>query len=383
MPNRTTRRSGALCVLALGLLLPGGAVSAGPADPGLWTVEEWESRFLGVWNAVHPTYVALSSNANSWDYYNLAYGVDGMVAMFEATGKTTYLDRGLTYVHNMIDDAVPSWSLPNSQFQDNYLAWGAWGNGANGGEYPLYESYCWRYVTNMLVAMRNNPAVYGSPTYRQQYDEILAFTKANIFNKWMSRGPNAYVYRSRTHMASHWALIALDLWLLTSDPVERARYKTVVDNINRHLPNYPSSLRRQMIANASNPAAYFWSDVWNSFAVPGQDVSHGNAVITYIVAARAAGVEWTDADIRSLSHTLLDEVWLSTPTGTRYAAYVDGSGAGNGWFSDGFIKLGRHDVTIQLRLQTHTVGRGVQLYGHGALNAKLLATDLIFADGFQ
>ena len=58
--------------------------------------------------------------------------------------------------------------------------------------------------------------------------------------------------------------------------------------------------------------------------------------------------------------------------GYRYAGFVDGSGKGNGWFNDGFMKLGRYDIEIQKRLETHQVGRGVQFYGNGALNASRL-----------
>ncbi len=347
-----------------------------PVDPSLRTIAQWESLFLGSWEGEHVnTYLPLSTSGNSWRYYNLAYGIDGLTAMFEATGNTKYLDRALLYVRNVIASAVLSSSLPNSQFKDGYQAWGAWDHPTDpsiaGGEYPLYESYCFRYVTKLLRAMRNNPAVYADPAYRKTFDDVLAFTKVNIFEKWSKRG-SSNLYRSRTHMAAHWAFIGADLWALTADTVERAKYRTVADNINLHLPNYPSSLRQQMKPASGDPAAYFWSDVWGSISPPGQDVSHGNNVIAYLVEAHALGIEWTATDMRALTQTLLKHVWIPTSTGYRYAQYVDGSGTGNGWFNDGFLKLGRYDATIQKRLETHSVGRGMQLYGNGALNAKIL-----------
>ncbi len=347
-----------------------------PADPSLRTVAQWESLFLQSWDSENVnTYLPLSTSGNSWKYYNLAYGIDGLTAMFEATGNTKYLDRALLYIHNVIASAVPSSSLPNSQFKDGYLGWGAWDHPYDtslvGGEYPLTESYCFRYVTKLLRVMRNNPAVYADPGYRKTYDDVLAFTKKNIFEKWATRG-SENLYRSRTHMASHWAFIAADLWVLSSDPAERATYRTVVDNVNLHLPNYSSSLRQQMKPAAGDPGAYFWSDVWGSSAAPGQDVSHGNNVIAYIVEAHDLGIEWTDADVHALSKTLLDHIWISTSTGYQYGQYVDGSGAGNGWFNDGFCKLGRYDVAVQKRLESHPVGQGMQLYGNAALNAKIL-----------
>jgi hypothetical protein len=346
-----------------------------PVDPSLRTVAQWESLFLQSWESEHVnTYLPLSTSRNSWRYYNLGYGIDGLTAMFEATGNTKYLDRALLYVRNVIGSAVPSSSLPNSQFKDGYLGWGAWDHPTDpsiaGGEYPLYESYCFRYVTRLLRAMRNHAGVYADPAYRKTYDDVLSFTKVNVFDKWSKRG-SANLYRARTHMAAHWAYIAADLWTLTADAVERAKYRAVVDNINLHLPNYPSSLRQQLKPASGDPAAYFWSDVWGSTSAPGQDVSHGNAVVAYILEAHALGIEWTATDVRALARTLL-RVWVPTSTGYRYAQYVDGSGTGNGWFNDGFCKLGRHDAAIQKRLETHSVGRGMQLYGNAALNAKIL-----------
>jgi hypothetical protein len=34
---------------------------------------------------------------------------------------------------------------------------------------------------------------------------------------------------------------------------------------------------------------------------------------------------------------------------------------------------GRYDANVQRRLETHTVGRNIQLYANGALNARLLS----------
>jgi hypothetical protein len=51
---------------------------------------------------------------------------------------------------------------------------------------------------------------------------------------------------------------------------------------------------------------------------------------------------------------------------------VDGSGRGNGFFNDGFVKLGRYGTALQRRLESHEVALNTQLYGNGALNARLL-----------
>jgi hypothetical protein len=346
-------------------------VPAGPLRP----VAEWEALFLRSWDEEHRrVYLPASTSRNSWRFYELAYALDGLTAIFEATGERRYVDRALLYVENVVRSAAPSASLPASQYKDRWLGWAARDHPDDpsiaGGEYPLYESYCFRYVAKLLRAMRDHPTLLGDEGYRRRHAELLAFTRQHVWGKWMARGADAHVYRSNAHMASHWALLALELWALSDDPRERAELRAVVDNVNRHLPNAPSSLRQQLRPHPADPAAYVWSDRWGSDGAPPQDVSHGNGVIAYVVEAHRLGVEWTDADAARFVRTLREHVWRP---GGGFAARVDGSGTGNGWISDGFAKLGRYDRSVQARLERYTIGRGMQLYGNGALNAKLLA----------
>jgi hypothetical protein len=262
--------------------------------------------------------------------------------------------------------------MPDSQYSDRFLGWLSWNHPArpeHRGEYALYESYFFRYATKLLRAMRESPQVWADPAYRARHDAILAFTKRNVWDKWTARGTNDHVYRERTHMAAHWAFIALELWHATADPAERARYRAVVDAVNLRLPNHGSSLRQQLRPHPANPLAWVWSARWGARSPPEQDVSHGNAVIAYVVEAHRLGVEWTDADIARFVRTFKDHVWKADG---RFARDVDGTGEGNGWFNDGFVKLGRYDAAIQKRLERHDVGRNVQLYGNGALNASIL-----------
>ncbi len=338
------------------------------ASAGLRSVAEWEKLFLAVWDKEHSrTYLPLSQSGNSWEYYDLAYAIDGLTAIFEATGNTQYLDRALLYIDEVIKDAKVSSSLPNSQFKDSYLGWPAFNHPTDkniqGGEYPLFESYLWRYVTKLLRVMRQNDRIYSDSRYRSAYDKILSFSERNIFDKWKNRSVKN-LYRNRTHMASHWAFIAVDLFVVSDNESRRSQYREVFDQINKDL-------RDQIRPNPSNSSAYFWDSEWGSVSLPGQDVSHGNNLISYLVEAHDNGIEWNKNDMTALSSLLLNVIWKEGDG--SYAAYVDGSGSGNGWFNDGFCKLGRYDARIQKRLESHNVGRGMQLYGNGALNAKLLA----------
>jgi hypothetical protein len=342
-----------------------------PAPPGLQSVDDWERLFLAHWDFEHTeSFLPKSLSRDSWRFYGLAYGIDGNTAMYRATGKVQYLDRALLYVNNVVSTARDSWSLEGGPFEDVYRGWTSQNPDTLGLEVPLYESYCWRYVTRLLRVIRETPALYNNTGYRAQYQRLLEFSEIDIFEKWFQRGANTYIYRENTHMASHWASIAMNLSLMTSDAARKARYLEVFNKINRGLPNHASSLRHQLGVSSVNAAASFWSDAWGSHSGPGQDVSHGNGVVAFIVEAHEAGMEWMDEDVRALTVTLDSVIW---PSDGRYAQYVDGSGSGDGWFNDGFMKLGRYDAKLQCRLEAHSVGRNTQYYGNAALNVRLFS----------
>lgn len=383
-PGRIGRRT--VLILALSSLTAASAppradvpaimepVPAGSAAPPgrikLKPVSHWAGVFQQSWDYQYENSLPLSMSADSWDHYDLSYSVDSCVAMFRATGQTRYLDRALEFVENVAGSARPSTALRTSQFRDRYRGWASSNSGQGGDEVPLYESYFWRYGTALLVAMRERPATYQDPRYRARYDRLLDFAETHIFAKWYARGAGETIYRERTHMAAHWALIGLHLSRITADPARRARYLEVVGNIDLHLPSSDASLRGQLRRNPAEPTAYFWSDVWGSARRPGQDVSHGNGVIAYVVEGRDRGRPWTGADMAAFSALLTKVIW---PGGTAYRAFVDGTGTDNGWFSDGFVKLGRYDAAVQLRLEQHQVVND-QFAANMALNARILAS---------
>jgi hypothetical protein len=91
--------------------------------------------------------------------------------------------------------------------------------------------------------------------------------------------------------------------------------------------------------------------------------------MAYVVEARDRGQRWTAADMSGFAALLTDVIW---PGGRTYRAYVDGTGSDNGWFADGFVKLGRFDPAVQRRLEDHEVVND-QFAANMALNARVLA----------
>jgi hypothetical protein len=346
---------------------------AGPPRPRgsvrVRPVAHWARVYLEGWDYEYGTSVPATRSADSWDHYEASYVVDANVAMFRATGEDRYLDRALEYVENVMGSARESSSLRGSRYRDRYLGWASQRADLDspGDEIPLYESYFWRYATAVLPVMRETPAVYGDPGYRTRFDRLLRFAEVDVFEKWFSRGAGDTIYRERTHMAAHWALIALHLLPLTADEARRGRYREVVDTVDRGLAG--GGLRGQLRRHPVEPTAYFWSDVWGSARRPGQDVSHGNGVMAYVTEAHDRGTAWTGADMAAFAALLTTVIW---PGGETYRAFVDGTGSDNGWFSDGFVKLGRFDAAVQRRLEDHRVVNG-QFAANMALNARVLS----------
>jgi hypothetical protein len=329
--------------------------SSPPSIAKLKSVAAWTAVFQQSWDYQYANSLPMSRSADSWDHYDLSYSVDSCVAMFRATGESRYLDRAVEFVSNVAAAAAPSSSLPHSTFHDRFLGWPSSKSGEGGDEVPLYESYFWRYGTALLAAMHD--ARRETTGYRR----LLDFAEVNVFEKWYSRGPDETIYRERTHLVAHWALIASNLAHVTTDAARRARYLEVATTIDKRL-------RGQLRRNPVEPTAWFWSDKWGSAKRPGQDVSHGNGVLAYVVEARAGGRPWSGTDMAGFSALLTKVIW---PGGRAYSNYVDGTGSDNGWFSDGFVKLGRFDPAVQLRLEGHQVVND-QFAANMALNARIL-----------
>lgn len=350
------------------LPFPGQTVALAEDQTRLMTIAAWESRFRERMANEHLENLDLAESGDSFLHYQLAYAIDGFAAQYEATGNTEYLNHALTYIWEVMASAVVSSEIPNSQYRDDFKGWGASRHPdpkIDGEEYPLFESYFWRYVARLLRVMDEQGITRQQSSYQAAYDDVLAFLEVQIFDKWYARG-QGNIFRSRTHMASHWAYIALELSRLTKDGERRQKAITIGQKISQ-------SIKDNIKNHPSVPGGYFWDSVWESEARPGQDVNHGNAVVSYVVEAVELGEDWTLKDIRALSLTFQEVIWRVDDQGeASFAGYVDGSGQGNGWFSDGFIKLGRFNPDIQRKLENHSVGRSTQFFGNGALNAKRL-----------
>jgi hypothetical protein len=379
----------------------GGTAGWGGRSTGIKTVAAWETDFLTVYASNHTsiynplslTGISPAAQGDSWDHYNLAYGFDGVLAMFQATGNTAYLDRCILYANNLVSKARVSSAMGGSAYGDAYLGWVSQRVDVIGQEVPLFELFCWRHVVRMLRIIKDTPALLAA--YASTYATLLAFVETNIWDKWWTRdstnlgltpphGGSYAFYRSVTNIASHAAWIGMNLKVMTANSARQTNCQAVKDNID--FAGYPSwaadgpvgaNLRSQLgqIAMPGDPAAYNWYSFWNSVdPLDIQDISHASAEVGYILDSWEKGQYWTSVDASKFMRGFTNHILA--PNGT-HSSNVDGTGGAGGYLPDGMINFGRYDAQVQRRLQAigpeaDNLGGTTQWYGKMALNARYL-----------
>jgi hypothetical protein len=342
-------------------------------------VEYWKNLFDTAWNnpstAINAFGMAKAmdyalSGGHGEEYYYMAWQLDGVIQIWQATGENKYLDDALKIIETCIDKATniqggkyKGWSVTN--LDSSYV-----NNGST-----LYESYLFRYVATLLRIMYQSPNLRATGNYQAKYDRILSFTTKNIWEKWYNRtGNHSDVYRVNTHMTSHWARIGMELYIITGQPI----YKEVFDNISfAGIPVYPGkSLRERMYNNPKVATAYSWSQGWTSSKV--QDTSHGADIVSFWVTACENKMYWNLNDMKALESTLYDVVWTSNNP-RLFTANIDGTGGSNDWDAGfhNFITLGRFSEKLQSRIKSYYDTKSVhyktsEAFGIAALNRKIL-----------
>ncbi|MEE9361043.1 MAG: DNRLRE domain-containing protein [Cellulophaga sp.] len=337
-------------------------------------VEYWKKMFNDAWNKEYSHAVAQSESKNrNQEYYHLAYPLDGLIQIWQATGDNNYLDLALDLIENTIDDAKPM-SGDNS----GYLGWSA--NSSISAVFaeegvPLWESYMYKHVATLLRIMHQSPNLRATKTYQLRYEIILDFVKIHIWEKWYQSDDNSTVlsniYRNRTHMASHWARIGMELYIITG----KTEYKDVFENISfKGMEAWGTKSLRSRIYNIGN--AYSWNQEWSKSTT--QDTSHGSDMISFWVTAYENDMYWDINDMNALIFTLDNHIWSSNSP-LKFTANVDGSGgssAADAAFHS-YLSLGRFNEALQQRIRnycnTSTVKQNTaEAMAIAALNRRIL-----------
>jgi len=385
-------------------------------------VKYWEARFnekilepINGFENYPAMWEAHSLSGDSYLLYGLMMPIDAYTAMYEATSNIKYIDFALQLTNNVLSTAneisAASELINSSEVYGEFIGWDNSRDNSKFTIVPLDESIFFRYVVKMLRIIKNTPDLYDDSNYSDQYDSILTFVQKNIWDKWFTVmnsndstiGWNGNVfYRERTHMTSHWAYIALDLYILTDD----TKYQEVYDNINTAglaRTNYTNSSLRDQNKHLDIDGNYYswYRASWDAatMGITIQDVEHGNHVVSYIVEAYDQGIHWGEDDIIGLSlllkdiiwgahpnnipHDFLDQYWMDENDDGKqdidlFDSYHTKRMAGTGKNqNDGWVKLGRYNLDIQYLLQSKsqsgTIQNNAQFFANMALNIKILS----------
>lgn len=327
-----------------------------------WKELFYQSYYIGFRNfmPLKQQWITLSNSKGADDMESLSYGLDAVLAMFETTDNIVYLDDAITLTNNVIRRAQITKNIKGNKFRfkDNYRGW--IGGIPNGYQYQqevvLSEIYIFQYVTRLLKDIHNNNVIFKKKKYRNFYDRTLSFVQVNIWDKWKERGIRCshdqfhYLFLGRTHMTSHWAYIAAELYLLTQDANRRIDYLRFVNLYNTRLENNFNKDKRYI----------YWNQTWDSLLNNKsrgnrssiiQDVSHANLVVSYIVEANSLGL-WNDTSaIRRIINTVKDKLW--DQRNCLFRDNMDGTmfkpgqkGSVGSFQADGFVKLARFDMSL-------------------------------------
>lgn len=324
------------------------------------------SRYEGKRTTQENLLSVINGGASSYRLMEFSRGIGALLAMFEATDSIMYMEEILDLSENLLSKARPGKLIENNpaHYKDDYLGWANINRtdhpnlGRHLEEYPLYESYLFRYLAKAVYLIKNSKTAQKNSSLLARSQKILDFIETNGWEKWKVRGdkvsPNCYkfLFRGRTHMASHWAMVALYLRELTTSGSKKEEY-------TKFLNLYNQQLRLNFRVTPEN--AYVWNMTWDTNWPTGtncnapdkepiiQDASHGNHVVTYIIESFEMGSGfWAERDIQRLCNTA--KFLLFDSSNQRFYGDLNQkfiSNMSNGIrLSDGFVKLSRYDEKL-------------------------------------
>jgi hypothetical protein len=276
-------------------------------------------------------------------------------ALISITQNPVLIQDQIVLVNNIINSSEISKDIPNNQYsrKDHYKGWvSRKDNVTKNLEEVEYEGYLFSYIIQFMYILKDNGWVHKSHKNKHWWNQTLAFIEKNIWEKWYDRSKRIYhkpyreFLRVRTHMGARWAAFAIYLHVITSNPDIKKHTETLVKQYNLLLKRNLKVVGDRYVWHSTydNVAG---TDAGGSSKNNVQDVSHGNHVISYIVAAYELGnPDWNLDDIHKLCNTLK---YIYDKSSNSFADNVDGSsGNGRGNFvEDGWIKLGRYNDKVQ------------------------------------
>lgn len=299
---------------------------------------------------------SISQSGDAFHLMRLRKTIGALNTLVLTTGEEYWIEQQKQIINNLISSAQTSANIPNNiQYHDHFMGWISKNpeKSSYQKEVPLYESYSFFYISQFLFILDDIGWVDRSNENRQWWQNTLTFVEDNIWTKWFVRSSsnNRIFLRSRIHMGSHWAGVAMYLGAISDNLAIKSQTETVV-------AHYDMLLKRNLI---EVEGGYQWNSTYDDVSGTDakgssrssiQDVSHGNHVISYIIAAYEFGNEnWKLRDLQKLAYTV--KHFIYDYENNQFFDFVDGTyvssgrGSGNN-IADGWVKLAAYDEQVKI-----------------------------------
>lgn len=303
--------------------------------------------------------LVISKRGNSFEYMNLRKYFGAYNIMLKKANDTSFIQVEIEMINNLMNTAQVSKNIKGTKFnyKDNYSGWlvkntDDYNKGSMHKEIPLYESYTFFYVAQFLYYLKETKWAEKSKENKEWWSKAVHFIEKNLWEKWSDRSqrrfknPNRWFMRTETNMASLWAGIAFYLNKMTTNTRIKKHTKEIVTQFDILLK------RNLKIKNGG----YVWNqtydntkgtDAFNSKTVRIQDVSHGNHVLAYVIAAYEDGSNsWNKKDLKRFAKTVSNIIYDSN--NNLFLDNVDGTPNKNfptsgNLIADGWLKLAFYD----------------------------------------
>lgn len=381
------------------------------------TVSQLESLYNTEWTRAVSRYTTDSETIpeppNTQRRYYDTRVIDAAFTMFQVTGNTTYLDQWVWYIDRCIalmSDFPPTggnWygSSVINPYNDNqaYLDWPT--DQPQDGTYnvaQLYDGHGWRNIMKQLyvlgkVATAVHALEYSTGrTYLNIYNQYRAFFEFNFWEKWEYRrwyGDSSGPMRGNTHMSSHMAA-QMAYWLAKMYEVEgnAAKVNELLSWVDAWLfdvsqkSSYASGYGMiDQLREDTN--GYIWNATFGTMT-SATDIGHSNAEVSTLIDLyqdNYQGLNWSFTNIQKLIQRMdwLFDQCTDQVNFDDIAYYLNGNaGATVRILSYGWVRLGRFDVGIQLRMEQYDNARNQASYVKN-LHIAHLAYNKTILDGNQ
>ena len=297
--------------------------AAKPAEEIVSSRSNVEERIAGlearILEILKPDRLLASITDDAVRMYFLWPAIDGLLSLYEATGKSDYVGYAISWAKRYRD-------LGKDIDGDGYLDWdSSWIEGRNHGHVE------WRAADGIARAVALVLTDPGLAAHKTDAETLLGFLEKHVWEKWSGGYNDSGQRTSVTHFIGRMGIIALGLHRATG----RDEYLDYVERKGREL---------KAGLHVNERDAY----IWYTYA-GGQrgrpkviDTSHAGDTVNFIAEAHRSGLVFDDVDIRRLVHTVKRNLWNGSLDSPQFQDYIHGEAETSKWSTGGFGRVGKN-----------------------------------------